>query len=80
MKATFNINGTNYTVKTRKINTNSNKNLSVHVFKNSESTPDFGTIMGENTTDEFILAWAKNRATAIEAGGSDALSFLLTKD
>jgi hypothetical protein len=54
-----------YYVKVTPINTNSNYNISVHLFdtKNNKTANDLlvGTIMKEDTTIDTIRKWASNK-------------------
>ena len=57
-------NGQKYTVKCTVINTGSNYNKSVNVFKSGCKNPLFGTILRDEATPPEIKGWAINRIEA----------------
>lgn len=57
-------NGQKYIVKCTVINTGSNYNKAVNVFKSGCKSPEFGTILKDNTTPEQLKIWAINRLDA----------------
>lgn len=66
MNANINLthNGQKYTIKCTVINTGSNYNKSVNVFKSGCKSPEFGTILKGNATPEQLKIWAINRLEA----------------
>lgn len=57
-------NGQKYTVKCTVINTGSNYNKAVNVFKSGCKNPLFGTILRDDATPPEIKGWAINRIEA----------------
>lgn len=66
-------NGVKYTINATTKNTGSNYNKAVNVFKSGCKSPEFGTILKNNTTPEQLKTWAINRLEADKKQASPLL-------
>lgn len=67
-------NGVKYTINATTKNTGSNYNKAVNVFKSGCKSPEFGTILKDNTTPEQLKTWALNRLEADKNQASTLLN------